>query len=188
MAGQVPRISIRRFLPHLFAMQNTSKKFLRNITTIRQLLIGYHAFPEGSQRDQFVEVHVVEDLGEIRVPRAVGVYGVDKLMNRKTGHSQLMGGIVWGISLALMEKTIMGTRTGRAVNGNLAEYRLPVNADIGTIDVSVADEDDPHVNPLGAKGIGDIGITGVGAAIANAVFPATGKRIRSVPITFDQLL
>jgi xanthine dehydrogenase YagR molybdenum-binding subunit len=136
----------------------------------------------------FVEVHVDEDLGQISIPRVVGVYGVGKLLNRKTGHSQLMGGIVWGISLALFEETVFDKRNGRAVNGNLAEYHVPVNADIGTIDVSVVDEEDPHVNPLGAKGIGEIGITGIGAAIANAVYHATGKRVRDLPITLDKLL
>jgi xanthine dehydrogenase YagR molybdenum-binding subunit len=136
----------------------------------------------------FVEVHVDEDLCEIRVPRVVGVYGVGKLMNRKTGYSQLMGGIVWGLGLALLEETVMDKRVGRAVNGNLAEYHVPVNADIGSIDVSVVDEDDPHVNPLGAKGIGEIGITGVAGAIANAVYHATGRRVRSLPITLDKLL
>jgi xanthine dehydrogenase YagR molybdenum-binding subunit len=136
----------------------------------------------------FVEVEVDEALGEIRVPRAVGAYGVGKLMNEKTGHSQLMGGIVWGISLALFEETFVDGRTGRAVNGNLAEYHVPTNADIQAIDVQIVDEDDPHVNPLGAKGIGEIGITGVGAAIANAVFHATGKRVRDLPITLDKLL
>lgn len=136
----------------------------------------------------FVEVTVDEDLGEIRVPRVVGVYGVGRLMNEKTGYSQLMGGIVWGISLALFEETLIDKREGRAVNGNLAEYHVPTNADIGAIDVQIVDEDDPHVNPLGAKGIGEIGITGVGAAIANAVFHATGKRVRDLPITVDKLL
>jgi xanthine dehydrogenase YagR molybdenum-binding subunit len=136
----------------------------------------------------FVEVHVDEDLCEIRVPRVVGVYGVGKLMNRKTGYSQLIGGIVWGVGLALLEETVIDKRAGRAVNGNLAEYHVPVNADIGAIDVSVVEEDDPHVNPLGAKGIGEIGITGVGAAIANAVYHATGKRVRDLPITLDKLL
>jgi xanthine dehydrogenase YagR molybdenum-binding subunit len=136
----------------------------------------------------FVEVTVDEDLGEIRVPRVVGVYGVGKLMNEKTGYSQLMGGIVWGISLALFEETMIDKRTGRAVNGNFAEYHVPTNADIRAIDVQIVDEDDPHVNPLGAKGIGEIGITGVGAAIANAVFHATGKRVRDLPITLDKLL
>jgi len=136
----------------------------------------------------FVEVTVDEDLGEIRVPRVVGVYGVGRLMNEKTGYSQLMGGIVWGISLALFEETMIDKREGRAVNGNLAEYHVPTNADIQSIDVQIVDEDDPHVNPLGAKGIGEIGITGVGAAIANAVFHATGKRVRDLPITLDKLL
>lgn len=136
----------------------------------------------------FVEVTVDEDLGEIRVPRVVGVYGVGKLMNEKTGYGQLMGGIVWGIGLALFEETVIDKRNGRAVNGNLAEYHVPVNADIQGIDVQIVDEDDPHVNPLGAKGIGEIGITGVGAAIANAVYHATGKRVRDLPITLDKLL
>lgn len=136
----------------------------------------------------FVEVRVDELLGTVRVPRVVGVYGVGKLMNAKTGHSQLMGGIVGGLGMALFEETVFDLRNGRAVNGNLAEYHVPVNADIGSIEVEVVDEDDPHVNPLGAKGIGEIGITGVAAAVANAVFHATGKRIRALPITLDKLL
>jgi xanthine dehydrogenase YagR molybdenum-binding subunit len=136
----------------------------------------------------FVEVHVDEALCEIRVPRVVGVYGVGKLVNAKTGRSQLMGGIVWGLSMALLEETVFDKRTGKAVNGNLAEYHVALNADIGNIDVQVVDEDDPHVNPLGAKGIGEIGITGVAAAVANAVYHATGRRIRHLPITLDKLL
>jgi xanthine dehydrogenase YagR molybdenum-binding subunit len=109
-------------------------------------------------------------------------------MNQKTGYSQLMGGIVWGIGMALQEETLIDPRAGRAVNGNLSEYHVPVNADIGSIELEVLDEDDPHVNPLGAKGIGEIGITGVAAAIANAVYHATGKRVRDLPITLDKLL
>jgi xanthine dehydrogenase YagR molybdenum-binding subunit len=136
----------------------------------------------------FVEVTVDEALGEIRVPRVVGAYGVGKLMNEKTGHSQLMGGIVWGIGAALLEETVIDKRAGRAVNGNLAEYHVPTNADVQQIDVQIVDEDDPHVNPLGAKGVGEIGITGVAAAIANAVYHATGKRVRDLPITLDKLL
>ena len=136
----------------------------------------------------FVEVTVDEDLGEIRVPRVVGVYGVGKLMNEKTGYNQLVGGIVWGIGLALFEETLIDGRNGRAVNGNLAEYHVPTNADIQGIEVQIVDEDDPHVNPLGAKGIGEIGITGVGAAIANAVYHATGKRVRDLPVTLDKVL
>jgi xanthine dehydrogenase YagR molybdenum-binding subunit len=136
----------------------------------------------------FVEVRVDELLGEVRVPRVVGVYGVGNLLNRKTGYSQLMGGIVWGLSMALFEETLIDKRLGRAVNGNLAEYHVPTNADIGMIDVQVVAEDDPHVNPLGAKGIGEIGITGVAAAVANAVYHATGRRVRELPITLDKLL
>ena len=136
----------------------------------------------------FVEVHVDPDLGTIRVPRVVGAYGVGKLMNKKTGHSQLMGGIVWGLGMGLMEKTEIDCRTGRPLNANLADYHVPVNADIGEIDVTVVEEDDPHINILGAKGIGEIGIVGVAAALANAVYHATGKRIRDLPITPDKLL
>jgi xanthine dehydrogenase YagR molybdenum-binding subunit len=136
----------------------------------------------------FAEVHVDPDLGEIRVERIVASYGVGRLLNRKTGVSQLMGGVVWGIGLALLEKTEYDLRYGRPVNANLAEYHVPVNADIGTIDIIVVDENDPHINSLGAKGIGEIGITGVGAAIANAVYHATGKRIRDLPITLDKVI
>jgi len=136
----------------------------------------------------FAEVHVDAELGEIRVPRIVAAYGVGRLLNEKTGHSQLMGGVVWGVGMALMEQTEYDLRYGRAVNANLAEYHVPVNADIGAIDIVVVPEKDMHVNPLGAKGIGEIGITGVAAAIANAVYHATGKRVRDLPITLDKVL
>ena len=136
----------------------------------------------------FVEVHVDPDLGTIRVPRVVGVYGVGQLINKKTGHSQLVGGIIWGLGMGLMEKTEIDCRTGRPLNANLADYHVPVNADIGEIDVTVVDENDPHINVLGAKGIGEIGIVGVAAALANAVYHATGKRIRDLPITLDKLI
>lgn len=147
-----------------------------------------HAFAMHSFGAVFAEVRVDPDLGIITVPRIVGAYGVGQLMNRKTGHSQLMGGIVWGIGVALLEKTELDPRTGRAVNGNLAEYHVPVNADVGSIDIIVVDETDPHINALSAKGIGEIGIVGVAAAIGNAVFHATGRRIRDLPITLDKLL
>ena len=136
----------------------------------------------------FVEVHVDRDLGEIRVPRVVARYSVGKLMNEKTGRSQLMGGIVWGIGMALMEHSVLDQHSGRIVNANLADYHLPTNADIGEIDVGVVAEDDPHINPLGARGIGEIGVTGVAAAIANAVYHAVGVRVRELPITLDKLL
>ena len=136
----------------------------------------------------FVEVHVDADFGTVRVPRVVGVYGVGKVMNAKTAHSQLLGGVTWGIGMGLMEKTEIDARTGHALNANLADYHVPVNADIGTIDVSVVEEHDPYINALGAKGMGEIGIVGVAAALANAVYHATGKRIRELPITPDKLV
>jgi xanthine dehydrogenase YagR molybdenum-binding subunit len=136
----------------------------------------------------FAEAHVDPDLGEIRIPRIVASYGVGRLLNSKTGRSQLMGGIVWGIGLALQEQSELDRRYGRIVNANLAEYHVPVNADVGNIDIIVLDEDDPYINSLGTKGIGEIGITGVGAAIANAVYHATGKRVRDLPITLVKLL
>ncbi len=151
----------------------------------------------GAEREQysmhsfgavFAEVRVDADLGRIRVPRILGVYGVGRRMNAKTAHSQLMGGIVWGMGMALMEETLLDPQSGRIVNANLAEYHVPVNADVGAIEVVFVDEEDTQINPLGAKGIGEIGITGVTAALANAVFHATGKRVRDLPITLDKLL
>lgn len=136
----------------------------------------------------FAEVRVDRDLGIVRVPRVVGAYGVGNLINAKTAHSQLMGGIVWGISLALFEESLLDPHAGRFVNANLAEYHVPVNADIGTIDITVVPEHDTQVNALGAKGLGEVSTTGVAGAIANAVFHATGRRVRELPITLDKLL
>ena len=136
----------------------------------------------------FAEVAVDEALGIPHVRRVVGVYDVGKLLNKKTGHSQLIGGIVWGVSMALHEEAHMDPRTGRIVNNNLAEYHVPVNADIGEIDVSAINIPDIKFNPLGARGIGEIGITGSGAAVANAIYHATGKRLRNAPITPELLM
>lgn len=137
---------------------------------------------------QFAEVHVDADLGSIRVARMVGCFGAGKILNAKTGRSQFMGGMVWGISMALHEHAATDYRLGRWVNNNLAEYHVPTNLDVGQIDVFWVDEKDDHINPLGAKGIGEIGITGSTAAIANAVFHATGKRVRDLPITLDKVI
>jgi xanthine dehydrogenase YagR molybdenum-binding subunit len=124
----------------------------------------------------------------VRVPRIVAVYDVGKLINEKTAKSQFIGGIVWGISLALHEDTHVDPGNGRILNANLAEYHVPVNADIGSIEVSAIDIPDTKIDPLGARGIGEIGITGTGAAIANAIYHATGKRVRDLPITPDKLM
>jgi xanthine dehydrogenase YagR molybdenum-binding subunit len=136
----------------------------------------------------FAEVRVDPDFGTLRIPRIVATYDVGRRLNAKTAQSQLQGGIVWGVSLALQEHSILDRRTGRFVNANLAEYHVPVNADIGLLDVAFIDEPDTRFNVLGARGIGEIGITGVAAALANAVHHATGKRIRDLPITLDKLV
>ena len=136
----------------------------------------------------FAEVAVDETLGMPHVRRVTAVYDIGTLLNEKTGKSQLIGGIVWGVSLALHESTHIDMRSGRPVNANLAEYHVPVNADIGEIDVSVLNIADKKFNPLGARGIGEIGITGTAAAVANAIYNATGKRLRDAPITPDKLM
>ncbi|HEY3934855.1 MAG TPA: xanthine dehydrogenase family protein molybdopterin-binding subunit [Gemmatimonadales bacterium] len=135
----------------------------------------------------FAEARVDADLGEVRISRVVGVYGARPL-NRKTATSQLMGGIVWAIGMALTEEALLDVRSGRIVNADLAEYHVPVNADVGNIDVQIIDEPDSIVNPIGVKGLGEIGITGANAAIANAVYHATGVRVRDLPITPDKVL
>jgi xanthine dehydrogenase YagR molybdenum-binding subunit len=137
---------------------------------------------------QFVEVRVDAELGVLRVSRVVSVCGGGRILNEKTARSQLTGGVVGGLGMALTEETVMDHRMGRFVNPSLAEYHVPVNADIPEIEAFFVEERDEHVNPLGAKGIGEIAYVGVAAAIANAVYHATGKRIRELPITLDKLL
>lgn len=136
----------------------------------------------------FAEVKVDEELGVIRVTRVVSAVAAGRILNTKTGRSQIMGGVVWGIGMALHEETVMDHRFGRIMNANIAEYHIPVNADIHDIDVIFIDEPDERINRLGVKGLGEIGVVGVPAAIANAVYHATGKRIRHFPITLDKLL
>lgn len=136
----------------------------------------------------FAEVGVDADLGEVRVRRMLGNYAVGRLLSPKTGRSQLYGGLVWGIGFALHERSDIDPQCGRIVNANLAEYHVPVNADVGEIEVLLVNDDDRQFNPLGARGVGEIGIVGAVAAIANAVFHATGRRIRDLPITPDKVL
>jgi xanthine dehydrogenase YagR molybdenum-binding subunit len=137
---------------------------------------------------QFAEVWVDEDFGTIRVKRFVSVHDAGRIMNEKTARSQIIGGVIYGIGAALMEETLYDKRWANPVTRTLADYHVPVNLDIPSIDVYFIGKPDPHISPIGARGIGEIGITGVSAAIANAVFNATGKRLRGLPLTPDKLL
>jgi xanthine dehydrogenase YagR molybdenum-binding subunit len=137
---------------------------------------------------QFAEVHVDADTGELRVPRLLGVFAAGRIVNPKTARSQLIGGMTMGMSMALHEASAIDPRFGDYVNHDFAAYHVAVNADVGEIEVAFVEEDDPHVNPLGIKGVGEIGIVGTAAAIANAVHHATGVRVRDLPIRLDAFL
>jgi xanthine dehydrogenase YagR molybdenum-binding subunit len=136
---------------------------------------------------QFCEVRVDSDTGEVRVTRWLGVFDIGTVVNAKTAASQLRGGIVMGIGAALGEETLVDGHTGRIVNANLAEYHVPVHADVPRIDIECLGDPDPTM-PLGVLGAGEVGIVGVAGAIANAVHHATGLRVRDLPITLDKLL
>jgi xanthine dehydrogenase YagR molybdenum-binding subunit len=135
----------------------------------------------------FTEVRVDQDLRIPRLTRCVGIYSAGRIINPKTARSQMTGGMIWGLGQALLERSEMDRDLGRYLSKNLAGYLVPVNADVPILEAEFIDEVDPHASTLGAKGIGELGAVGVGAAIANAVFHATGKRVRSLPITPEQL-
>jgi xanthine dehydrogenase YagR molybdenum-binding subunit len=137
---------------------------------------------------QFAEVRIDADLGEIRVSRFVGAFDAGRVMNAKTARSQLIGGIVYGLGMALLEETHVDGESGRIVNANIAEYLVPVNADVPDIQTIIVPNDELISNPLGAKGIGELPMVGVAAAVANAVYHATGVRVRKVPIRIEDLL
>ena len=137
---------------------------------------------------QFAEVRVAEDTGEVRVPRLLGVFDAGRIINPKTARSQLLGGMTQGLSMALHEQSMVDPRFGHVVNHDFAEYHIASNADVGSIEVHWLDEEDPYTNPMGSKGLGEVCIVGTAAAIANAVYHATGIRVRDLPITLDKLL
>jgi xanthine dehydrogenase YagR molybdenum-binding subunit len=163
---------------------------------IRQLYAGKPTLTGGphgkkvmyAQGAEFVEVRIHALTREIRVPRIVGAFAAAHIMNTRTSHSQLMGGMIWGISSALHEATEIDRRLARYVNDNLADYSVPVNADVQAVDVILVPEQDSAVNPAGVKGLGELANVGTAAAIANAVYHATGRRVRKLPIRMEDLL
>ncbi len=136
----------------------------------------------------FAEVKVDPDLGQVRVSRLIGAFAAGRVINPRLVESQYFGGMVWGISFALLEEAIIDKRTGRPMNGNLGDYHVTVNADVPMMEAILVEEHDPYVNELGVKGVGEIGVTGTAGAIINAIWHATGVRVRSTPVTLDKLI
>ncbi|WP_415056113.1 xanthine dehydrogenase family protein molybdopterin-binding subunit [Halopseudomonas sp.] len=145
-------------------------------------------YATGTHSAIFVEVKVDEDTGMVKVSRVVSAIAAGRIVNPKTAGNQIVGGVVWGVGQALHEETQIDHHLGRFMNHNFSEYHIPVQADIGDIDVIFVEEHDEIVNALGSKGVGEIGIVGVAAAVSNAIFHATGKRVRDLPITLDKLM
>jgi len=143
--------------------------------------------PSGSFAAWFAEVRVDANLGLLRIPRILSAVDAGCILNAKLARSQMIGGAVMGVGMTLLEETVFDRETGRIANASFGDYLIPANADVGEIDVIFVGIPDT-VRPLGIKGLGEIGVVGASAAIANAVFHATGRRIRSLPITVDQLL
>lgn len=149
---------------------------------------SYKTYSQHSYGAHFAEVAVDCDTGEIRMRRMLAVIGAGRILNAKTARSQIIGGMTWGIGAALMEQTVLDPRYGHFVNHDLAEYHVPVNGDVPDMEVAFLEEDDDKANPLGAKGLGELGVCGAGAAVANAVYNAAGVRVREFPITLDKVL
>ncbi|MCX5264963.1 xanthine dehydrogenase family protein molybdopterin-binding subunit [Streptomyces sp. NBC_00199] len=188
--GSNKEILRRATVPHVWAVVGSETRLGRIAGRIRFLpkfVRDGQRWIRGASGAQFCEVRVDAETGETRVSRWVGVFGIGRVINAKTAASQVRGGIVMGLGLAMAEETLVDPRTGRIMNPSLAEYHVPVHADIPPIDVSFLDDPDP-TTPLGILGAGEVGVVGVGAAVANAVYHATGKRVRDLPITLDKLL
>ncbi|RWD39072.1 xanthine dehydrogenase family protein molybdopterin-binding subunit [Mesorhizobium sp.] len=149
---------------------------------------SYKAYSQHSYGAHFAEVAVDCDTGEIRMRRMLAVMGAGRILNAKTARSQIIGGMTWGIGAALMEQAVLDRRYGHFVNHDLAEYHVPINGDVPEMEVVFLEDHDDKANPLGAKGLGELGVCGAGAAIANAIYNATGVRVREFPITLDKLL
>jgi xanthine dehydrogenase YagR molybdenum-binding subunit len=164
--------------------------------TIKKLYAGTPFLGGGSKGEklmyalgaEFIEVRVHARTREIRVPRMVGAFAAARIMNTRTARSQYLGGMIWGVSSALHEASEIDPRNARYVNDNLADYMIPVNADIADVDIILVPETDNVVNPVGVKGIGELANVGTAAAVANAVYHATGIRVRELPIRLEKLL
>lgn len=169
-------------------VRNTGRERLEEKYLMLPQMLKQRKFRRMVHSAVFVEVRVDEELGIVRVTRVVSAIAAGRIMNTKTAGSQIVGGVVWGISQALHEESHLDQRFGRFMNHNLSEYHVAVNADIHDIDVIFVEEDDRIVSRLGAKGVGEIGLISVAAAVSNAIYHATGKRIRSTPITPDKVL
>lgn len=178
----------QKYLTFTEVMQKSGVNYIEDDTTSLPNMVEQNKFSRFTHSAVFVEVKVDKDLGTVHVTRVVNAVAAGRIINTKTARSQVLGGVVWGISMALHEDTVMDNNFGRFMNHNLAEYHVPVNADIKDIDVIFVEEHDDVVNPLGVKGLGEIGIVGVAAAISNAIYHATGKRLRNLPMQLDQLL
>ncbi len=157
-----------------------------SVRFIATTLLNQRRWVRAASGAHFCEVRVDADTGEVRVTRWVGAFDIGTVLNAKTAASQLRGGIVMGLGLALTEETVVDGRTGRIMNAGLADYHVPTHADVPHIDIHLLDDPDPTM-PLGVLGAGEVGITGVGAAIANAVFDATGRRVTDLPLTLDRV-
>jgi xanthine dehydrogenase YagR molybdenum-binding subunit len=163
---------------------------------VQKLYAGRSSLVRGTQRSQvtfafgavFVEVRINLRSREIRVPRLLGAFAAGRIMNTRTARSQLMSGLIWGMSAALLESTEFDALAARTVNRDLQDYYIPVNADVRDVQVIMLPETDNFANPAGVKGLGELGNVGTNAAVANAVFHATGKRIRTLPIRLENLL
>lgn len=167
-----------------------SELIQENIVAMGQIEPGKTTkeYTQASYGAHFAEVAVNVVTGETRIRRMLGVFAAGRILNEKTARSQCYGGMIFGIGAALMEELLHDPHNGRLLNHDLAEYHVPVNADIPPIDVVFLPERDPYANPLHAKGLGELGISGAGAAIANAIYNATGIRIYDYPLTLDKLL
>jgi xanthine dehydrogenase YagR molybdenum-binding subunit len=186
------RIALRadptRFVTYADALRASGRRMLSLETSATREPAVQKNYSSFTHAAVFAEVRVDEELGVVRVTRVVDAVAAGKIINPKTARSQIIGGVVFGIGMALMEETFTDHALGRFMNHNLAEYHVPTNADIHDIEVIFVEEEDSKTSPIGVKGLGEIGIVGTAAAIANAIFHATGKRVRDLPITIDKVI